>query len=231
MSTKSRGIRLVPALGFVAGCVLLVLVTPRLNAAFIQLSADPVNRAILRGHTPSADALDRLVASRRQASAWVEDSRAWFEIGRARLAGAAGAGYRTPRGRAGLDRAGAAYDRGLAGSPGNAIAWMRLGEIRLLRAGPSPAAAAALYMSIRTAPFHFRVMIERLRLSFLVWPHFDARGRRAVVRQVRIASRNRWLSPRLEKLAATPEVAAALMPVMEKIAAEPAAAISRRLDP
>lgn len=228
---ERRGVRLVPALAFVAGCVLLVLVVPRLNAAFIQLSAEPVNRAVARGQTPSPDALERLVASRRQASAWVEDSRAWFEIGRARLRGAARAGYGTPPGRAGLDRAAAAYDRGLARSPGNAIAWMRLGEIRLLRSGPSPAAAAALYMSIRTAPFLFDVMIERLRLCLLVWPHFDAPARQAVVHQVRMAYRNRWLLPRLEKLAATPEIADALAPVMEKIAAEPAAAISLRLDP
>ncbi len=225
---KHRGVGPVPALAFVAGCVLLVLVVPRLNAAFIQLPADPVNRAVARGHTPSPDALERLVASRRRASAWVDDSRAWFEIGRAHLKGAARAGYRTPRGRAGLDRAAAAYDRGLARSPGNAIAWMRLGEVRLLRSGPSPDAAAALYMSIRTAPFHIRVMIERLRLCLLVWPHFDAPARQAVVHQVRMAHRNRWLLPRLVKLAGTPEVADALAPVMERIAAEPGAAIAVR---
>ena len=46
-----------------------------------------------------------------------------------------------------------------------------------------------------------------------------------------MAYRNRWLLPRLEKLAGTPEVADALAPVMEKIAAEPAAAISLRIDP
>ena len=86
-------------------------------------------------------------------------------------------------------------------------------------------------MSIRTAPFHIQVMIERLRLCFLVWPHFDAPARRAVVHQVRMAYRNRWLLPPLKKLAATPEVAAALAPVIESIAAEPAAAISLRLDP
>ncbi len=228
---ERRGVRLVPALAFVAGCVLLVLVVPRLNAAFIELSAEPVNRAVARGQTPGPDALERLVASRRQASAWVEDSRTWFEIGRARLRGAARAGYGTPRGRAGLDRARAAYDRGLARSPGDAVAWMRLGEIRLLRSGPSPAAAAALYMSIRNAPFQILVMIERLRLSFLVWPHFDAAARQAVVHQVRMAYRNRRLLPALKKLAGTPEVAAALAPVMEKIGAEPAAAIPVRLYP
>ncbi len=226
---RRRGKWFMPVLAVVVGSTLLLLAIPRMNAAFIQVPADPVNRVIARGKMPGPDALEKLIASRRAAMAWVEDSRSWLDIGRARFRSAARAGTGTPQGRAELDRAVAAYDRALARSPGDSIAWMRLGEIRLLRSGPSRRAAGALHMSIRTAPFFPKTMIERLRLALLVWRYLDEPGRVAVLHQVRMARRNRWLAPALKKLAGDPEVGSILAPLIEKIAAEPNGAVSVRL--
>ena len=221
---KRRRVWLVPVVACAAGAALLQLAVPYLNAAFIQLPGDPVMRVIARGHTPNPHDFEKLVRSRRQASAWVESAAGWFEIplggpSRPRDGGAAAAGHDTKPGRALLDGAAAAFDRGLARSPGNSIAWMELAKARLLRAGASPEAAAALHMSMRTAPFLFRAMIERLHLSLLAWPYLDDAARRAVERQVGMVQRNRWLAPRLEKLARRPDVGNVLAPLIERITA------------
>ena len=218
---KRPGVRLVPVLASAAGAALLLLAVPYLNAAFILIPGDPVMRVIARGHTPNPDDFEKLVRSRREASAWVESAAGWFDIARARLNAAAAAGYDTKPGRALLADAAADFDRGLARSPGNSVAWMELAKARLLLTGPSSEVAGALHMSMRTAPFLFKVMIERLHLSLLAWPALDGAARRAVERQVGMVHRNRWLAPRLKKLARRPDVGHVLAPLIERITAAP----------
>ncbi len=221
-----------PVLAVTAGVALLALAAPRMNAAFIQVAADPVIRSLERGGAPDPDALERLVANRREALAVVADSAGWFDIGRARVAGAARAGPRTQKGRTLLDQAATAYENGLALSPGNSIEWMRLAEVRLQRSGPSRKAADALYMSLRSAPFILLFTIERLRLGLRLWDHMGAPGREAVLDQVRISRRNQWLAPRFEKLASDPKYRAALAPLIEKAAVRlPSGSVSIKLAP
>lgn len=225
--TSARS-RVPPALVCLAGLALMALAVPWVKASLLQVPTDKVKRVMLSGNDPAPAALQGFISSRRAAFAWVQNSEIWFDIGLARLKSAGRAGYRTEDGRRALDQAEAAYDRGLARSPGNAAAWMRLGEVRLMRGGRPRKAAEALHMAIRIAPFAPWLLIERLRLAAMAWPYMDAAGREAVERQVGMAFRHRWLAPHLARIAKRPEVRDVLAPMIERIEAQGAGGTERR---
>lgn len=232
-----RGGFSVPVLAVAAGALLLTLAVPRMNAAFIRLPSDTTSLALARGKTVTPDAVEKLIATRSHARAWVNDASGWFDTGLARLAGARRAGAGTPAAAVLLDQAADAYRSGLARSPGNAIQWMRLAQVRLLREGPTARAAAALHMSLGAAPFQTGILIERLRLGFVLWPGLDEQGRRAVVREVAMARRAQYIAPSLKRLAEDPEIrdrfahAVETIKAMERAAKDAAGSVSIEIKP
>ncbi|MGO8919852.1 MAG: hypothetical protein ACLQJR_28465 [Stellaceae bacterium] len=75
---------------------------------------------------------------------------------------------------------------GLRRAPANPLAWASLGHARLA-AGDRSGAAAALDASLLLGPYEAGLTLYRCELGLKLWPDLDARVRRAVALQMRLA--------------------------------------------
>lgn len=187
--TRRRGAgRLLAALvGLAIGVALLGLAVPRTMAAWLALPAQAALEDIQFGRPVEAArlsaALDALSAARR----WNDSPRVTTDMALLRLARAELAGTDRERRMEDLRAADGLLRDGLARSPGNAFAWLRLAIVREQRNGPSRAVADALMMSIDLAPNMKRLWLPRLAVAMRNWRFLREDEASILRRQFRLA--------------------------------------------
>jgi hypothetical protein len=90
-----------------------------------------------------------------------------------------------PQRRERIEQAIASLKDGLALAPANPYAWTRLAYAAFQLDGWTPEALSALRLAFATAPYDPRLLLSRLRLSFIAWPHLQREDRELVLQQVR----------------------------------------------
>ncbi len=181
-----RGI-IVPVTCALMGAGLLALAGPRAVAALVSLPGGPVLARVQAMEPVRSEALDVLIGAEDAALAWVDSGRrrtdrALALLLRARQQDAADNEF--------LADSLTGLKAGLARAPANAFAWTRLAYAETLLNGPSPAAAAALRMSLVAAPYEPRLLTVRLELCLRSWDYFAPADRVLVGAQIRTAWRH-----------------------------------------
>ncbi|MFQ5958215.1 MAG: hypothetical protein ACE5LF_02490 [Alphaproteobacteria bacterium] len=174
-----------------AGLALLVLAGPRAAAGLAALPARPVIAELRSGAAVAPRFVAVALDSESAALEWIDDGRAWADLGLLHWARGQSGGFSGDHGRAALERAIAIDRRGLALSPAQAYVWTRLAHAELLRRGPAPRLGPLLELAIVAAPFDRRLTFPRLELCFTVWRQLDPAVHDIVARQVRFAARLR----------------------------------------
>lgn len=180
--------RLVPAcLAVAIGGAILALAVPRLGGALWLTLRDPVMAAIQSGTPVSTAELRGLVASRELALEWVDDGKAHADVAAALTSLAAGEAPGSAAARELLGRAIGAMAAALARAPADPRGWLRLAYLATMLDGPTPRAARALQLSVRTGPYDTPEFLTlRLRLGLLHWPLFEPAERRRIEAQIRL---------------------------------------------
>lgn len=193
---------------------LVWLASPRVVAAFAALPVSPVIAELRAGGHIDSRYLRIAAESQESALEWIDDGRGLGWLGLLTFLLAQDRGF-DGEGRAFLDESVAAHRRGLAVSPAQTYAWLRLAHAELVREGPGPRLGPLIELSIVTAPYNYALVFRRLELCFMAWRQLDDRMRAVVAKQVRFAAR--YKPRRLAKLAkqryATSIVRAALADV------------------
>lgn len=186
---KGLGLVLVSA---AAGVLLLALAVPRFMAAAISAPYDQSLRDMAEAETAGAvspAAVKAAAASRVRSLRWLDSPRAWTDLGALQLDQAEMAGFATARGRELADRSLDSHRRGLALDPAQPYAWLRLAHAEFVHNGVTPALNPTLQMSVRTAPYEPRLVLQRLDLAFTAWPMLDKTSRALMNEQIMIAAR------------------------------------------
>jgi hypothetical protein len=131
--------------------------------------------------------LETLVASQQRGMAWSARGRTLTDLGLAQLLIAERMDPNDAAWREETEKAIESLKSGLALAPANPYAWTRLayGEFRLR--GWSPVALSALRLAFITAPYDPRLLMSRLRLSFLAWPYINPEDEDLILQQIRYA--------------------------------------------
>lgn len=177
------------ALAFVVGAGLLYLALPRTIAAIVKLPGKPVLARIQDRERVDAEDLATLITARGRALSWADSGRDHAILGLAQLLLARGPERANGYDKKVVEEAIASLRDGLAVAPASPHAWARLAYAELVAHGPSAAVAAALDMSLRTAPFEPRLLRVRVELSLHAWPYLTAEVRQLVHEQIRQAWR------------------------------------------
>lgn len=158
-------------------------------ASLAGLAGAPVLSKLREAIPVNAHEAEDLLAAKQGELKWRESGESAIDSGLARLliAESLPADAKT---RAHLVSA-AVIDlkQGLLATPLSGRGWARLAYGLAALEGWSPAAQTALQFSIAAAPFEPSLTPFRLRMGFQAWPTLDARGRAAVLQQVRYAAK------------------------------------------
>jgi tetratricopeptide (TPR) repeat protein len=179
-------------IGFIFGAVSIALLAwglPRTISAFVMAPSAPVLRKLQNLQVVETEALETLVASQQRGLTWSSRGRTLTDLGLAQLLIADRLGEDAPEKRQRIEEAIAALKSGLALAPANPYAWTRLAYATFQLRGWTPEALSALRLAFATAPYDPRLLLSRLRLSFLAWPHLRREDRELVLQQVRYAWR------------------------------------------
>jgi len=95
-------------------------------------------------------------------------------------------GYFSRTGKKYLQAASLHTKNGLAKSPAHSVGWLRLAYINMLLEGSTRDVSKAIYMSIVTSPYNYRMIYYRLNLAIIAWKHCTPEERDAVLQQIRI---------------------------------------------
>ena len=161
------------AIGLSLGLALIWLAVPRTVGAFLNLPGDPVLEAMQTGRPVSNEELHRFVLSRERSLKWVDDGRAWSDLGLAHLRLAELSGYDTFSGVGYLAASTEALKTGLSKSPANPYAWARLAYLGLRQEGEGIDAKEALIMSLFTGPFERSLVDSRIEYALVIWHQLD----------------------------------------------------------
>jgi hypothetical protein len=139
--------------------------------------------------TPSADELRTAIMRIDEADRWWAEPANSFDSGMLVMRLAA-----PTSGRAGYDRellkeAERRFERSLGEAPANAAAWAELADARRLESGATPAAAAALKMSIALAHYDPSLLAWRAEMGLALYSVLDDDGKAALADQVRLLGR------------------------------------------
>jgi hypothetical protein len=192
--------RLVGMIAAVVGVIALALGGPSLMAALTVMRANAALAQADKGGVAPPENLEQIVESSYASSVWQGDSRVWFAMGEARLSSARQELDDEALQRRLLERAIFAFERGLSMTPSNSLGWMRFGEALIMRAGPSPRAARALKLSVKTGRVAPEFAVERLELLLSLWDLYDGQARAMIAEQARIGQQNRRTAEAVEKL-------------------------------
>ena len=184
MTLKSR---LVGLIMLVAAVLLLIWSVPRTLSAFMMVPSASVLRKLQNLQSVETADLETLIASQRRGMTWSNRGRTLTDLGLAQLLIAERLVDNDAVWREQTEEAIKSLKAGLAIAPANPYAWTRLayGEFRLR--GWSPLALSALRLAFITAPYDPRLLMSRLRLSFLAWPHMTPEDEDLVLQQIRYA--------------------------------------------
>ncbi len=177
-------------IGFILGAMaltLLALGVPRTISAFVMAPSAPVLRKLQNLQAVQTEELETLVAAQQRGLTWSSQGRTLTDLGLAQLLVAERLGGDDPAKRRRIEEAVASLKRGLALAPANPYAWTRLAHASFQADGWSPEALSALRLAFATAPYDPRLLMSRLRLSFLAWPQLLREDRELVFQQVRYA--------------------------------------------
>ena len=177
-------------IGFVVGAMAVALLAwgvPRTISAFVMAPSAPVLRKLQNLQAVQTEELEALVAAQRRGLTWSSRGRTLTDLGLAQLLIAERLGDDDPQKRQRIEDAIASLKSGLALAPANPYAWTRLAYASFQADGWSPDALLALRLAFATAPYDPRLLMARLRLSFLAWPHLLLEDRDLVFQQVRYA--------------------------------------------
>jgi len=177
-------------IGLVLGVVSLALLAwgvPRTISAFVMAPSAPVLRKLQNLQVVETEELETLVAAQQRGLTWSSRGRTLTDLGLAQLLIAERLEEDDPEKRQQIEEAIASLKSGLALAPANPYAWTRLAYASFQVDGWSPEALSALRLAFATAPYDPRLLLSRLRLSFLAWPHLLREDRDLVLQQVRYA--------------------------------------------
>ena len=166
------------------GAALIYLGIPQLTAALLQYRAAAV-LALPAAAAPAADELKAAILRIDEADRWWEDPDNSFNSGVLLMRLAAPASSRGTYDRELLKAAQRQFERSLAEAPANAKAWAALAEARRLDAGPSPAAAQALEMSMQLARYEPSLLAWRCEIGLALYPVLDDETKAALAGQIR----------------------------------------------
>ncbi len=180
-------------IGLVLGIMALALLTwgiSRTISAFVMAPSAPVLRKLQNLQIVQTEELETLVAAQRRGLIWSSRGRTFTDLGLAQLLIAERLGQNVPEKRRQIEEAIASLKSGLAIAPANPYAWTRLAYALFQVRGWTPEALSALRLAFVTAPYDPRLLMSRLRLSFLAWPHLLLEDRDLVLQQIRYAWRH-----------------------------------------
>jgi hypothetical protein len=180
-------------IGVVVGVMAVAMLAwglPRTISAFVMAPSAPVLRKLQNLQTVQTEELETLVAAQRRGLAWSSRGRTFTDLGLAQLLMAERLDESDPEKRQRIEEAIASLKAGLALAPANPYAWTRLAYASFQADGWTPAALSALRLAFATAPYDPRLLMSRLRLSFLAWPKLLLEDRELVLQQVRHAWRH-----------------------------------------
>jgi len=177
-------------IGFVFGAISIALLAwglPRTISAFVMAPSAPVLRKLQNLQVVETEDLETLVASQERGLTWSSRGRTLTDLGLAQLLIAERLGEGIPEKRQLVEEAIGSLKSGLALAPANPYAWTRLAYATYQLRGWTPEALSALRLAFATAPYDPRLLLSRLRLSFLAWPELLREDRELVLQQVRYA--------------------------------------------
>lgn len=181
----------------------LYLGVPRAASGLAGLPGDHVISLLRYDQPVSSRHIATLAESRERGLAWIEDRKAWAELGLARLLAIEAGSPDDDARKAAAKRAVEAIENGLALAPNDGYAWARLAIARYLADNPAQSVADAVAQSYLIAEFDRRLVFERLDVALAVWELLPADVRAKAQRQALYAYK---IAPkRLAVLAHTPE--------------------------
>ncbi len=160
------------------GITLITASVPLFMADLLLIPGNGTLGRLQRGEPVSAQALERLVESRRDSLSWHEKGQVWTDLGLAHRE-LANTLADEPRARH-LEEAESALRRGLSMAPADPYAWMRLALVMLERVGPSEPVARALSAALATGRHERRLVRPALVTGLRVWDHLDEEDRRVI---------------------------------------------------
>lgn len=179
--------RLIGIILGITSVTLLAWGLPRTISAFVMAPSAPVLRKLQNLQTVETAELKTVVAAQNRGLVWSPRGRSLTDLGLAQLLIAERLDEDDPKRQKQIEQAIASLKRGLALAPANPYAWTRLAYASFQRDGWTPEALSALRLAFATAPYDPRLLLSRLRLSFLAWPHLLREDRELVFQQVRYA--------------------------------------------
>lgn len=181
---KTRLIGVILALASVA---LLAWGLPRTLSAFVMAPSAPVLRKLQNLEVVETQELETLAAAQQRGLFWSARGRTLTDLGLAQLLIAERLDDDLQQKRKQIEDAVSSLKSGLALAPANPYAWTRLAYASFQLHGWNREALSALRLAFATAPYDPRLLMSRLRLSFLAWPHLLREDRELVLQQVRYA--------------------------------------------
>jgi tetratricopeptide (TPR) repeat protein len=184
------GRRRLPAaiLAVPAGAALVYLGMPQVAAALLQYRAAAM-LAQPGVSTIAADELKTAITYIDEADRWWGEPANSFDSGVLVMRLAAPSGGRAAYDRGFLKEAERRFEQSLSEAPANAAAWAALADARRLEGGATPAAAAALKMSIAVARYEPSLLAWRTEMGLALYSVLDDDGKAAVADQVRLLGR------------------------------------------
>ncbi len=181
--------RLIGLIFAVVSLALLALGIPRTLSALVMAPSAPVLRKLQNLQAVETAELETVVAAQKRGLAWSSRGRTLTDLGLAQLLIAERLAEDDPERRRQIEKAVASLNSGLALAPANPYAWTRLAYAAFQLDGWTEPALSALRLAFVTAPYDPRLLLSRLRLSFLAWPDLPREDRELVLQQVRQAWR------------------------------------------
>ncbi len=168
------------------GLVTVGLAMPRLVAAVILLPGDAIVWEIRHGLPVAAEELG-IAADTRRTARRLSDGKLELELGRILLRIGRTREFTGSDGSTALDEAEVVLRDGLAASPADAYAWIRLARTKALLGEPPERFAGALEMSYLAGRHEPLLYLPRLSLAFGYWDRLDDETRRMSEWQIRQA--------------------------------------------
>jgi hypothetical protein len=184
---RSRRPILLASAMVVAGGVLVALAAPRLDGGLSLVRTAPAMHAIDGDPGLDRAALEELAARLEEASESIDDGRVQTDLGYVLRELARDSGYDTAEGQTELGRAASHIRMGLAQSPVDPYAWLRLARVLDATDAAPRDILGALRMSVLTGPYVPKLFEGRLELALRYWDDHDEDTRVLIERQIRLA--------------------------------------------
>jgi hypothetical protein len=168
------------------GVLLLWIAVPRMVANLLLLPGNSALQLLTTGNTITLDGYDRILRSRDAALAWVELPQARIELGETLYLMARAEDQTGVDAGTALREARNQFRLGLAQAPASTRAWLWLADVNQAL-GDAEGAAAAVRLSLLSAPHEVNIASARAVLAFLYWDRLAPEIRAIAAGDVRTA--------------------------------------------